>query len=86
MECEHWSNEAAIAEVQALGYDHLDVELDVLGYLEQYRPTWQQSPEPPAALPAKARPHSRKRPTTRGEKDVPGGESRRQAEHPFPPP
>jgi protein tyrosine/serine phosphatase len=38
MECEGWTNEAAIAEVEALGYDNLDRELDVLGYLEQYRP------------------------------------------------
>jgi protein tyrosine/serine phosphatase len=65
MEREHWSNADAIAEVKALGYDHLDVELDVLGYLEQYRPTWQQSDEPPAAPPGKAKPRPRKRPTAR---------------------
>jgi tyrosine-protein phosphatase SIW14 len=72
MEREHWTNEAAIAEVQALGYDHLDVELDVLGYLEQYRPTWKESAEPPAALPAKARSSPRKR----GAKKVPAWDER----------
>ncbi len=62
MEREHWSNEEAIAEVKALGYDHLLDELDVLGYLEQYRPTWKQSAEAPAA-PARRKP--RKRPAAR---------------------
>ncbi len=38
MECEGWTNEAAIAEVEALGYENLDNERDVLGYLQQYRP------------------------------------------------
>ena len=51
IECEKWSNDAAIAEVKELGYDHLDDELDVLGYLEHYRPTWKQSAEPPNAGP-----------------------------------
>jgi tyrosine-protein phosphatase SIW14 len=59
MEREHWTNEAAIAELKELGYDHLFDELDVLGYLEQYRPTWKQSEEPPAAAPENARPHKR---------------------------
>ena len=48
MELEKWSNESAIAELRELGYDQLDDQLDVLGYLEQYRPTWQQSAEPPS--------------------------------------
>lgn len=39
MEHEGWSNEQAIAEVKACGYDNLDEELDILGYLERYRPT-----------------------------------------------
>jgi len=41
MEYEHWSNEAAMAEMRAYGYTNLDNELDILGYLEQYRPRWQ---------------------------------------------
>jgi protein tyrosine/serine phosphatase len=40
MEFEHWTNAEAIAEVKALGYSNLDEELDVLGYLEHYCPTW----------------------------------------------
>jgi tyrosine-protein phosphatase SIW14 len=61
MEREHWTNEAAIAELKELGYDHLFDELDVLGYLEQYRPTWKQSPEPPAAGAADPRTGSQKK-------------------------
>ena len=42
MEREHWSNAEAIAEVKACGYDTLDWEFDVLGYLERYRPGQEQ--------------------------------------------
>jgi tyrosine-protein phosphatase SIW14 len=42
MEYEHWTNEQAIAEMRACGYKDLDDEWDLLGYLEQYRPRWQQ--------------------------------------------
>jgi len=61
MEHEKWTNEAAIAELKALGYEHLYDELDVLGYLEQYRPTWKESKEPPIAAPSKVKGHTRKR-------------------------
>jgi tyrosine-protein phosphatase SIW14 len=37
MECQGWSNERAIAEVKACGYENLDYELDILGYLESYK-------------------------------------------------
>jgi tyrosine-protein phosphatase SIW14 len=37
MEFEGWRNDQAIAEVRALGYDNLDNEDDVRGYLEGYR-------------------------------------------------
>lgn len=40
MEFEHWTNERAIAEVKANGYTNLDEEVDILGFLEQYRPSW----------------------------------------------
>ena len=40
MEFDRWDNAAALAELRALGYCHLDDEWDVLGYLEQYRPRW----------------------------------------------
>jgi protein tyrosine/serine phosphatase len=63
MEHDRWTNDKAIAELKAQGYDHLDEELDVLGYLEQYRPTWMQSEEPPPARPERAK---RTRPTTGG--------------------
>jgi protein tyrosine/serine phosphatase len=40
MEFHRWSNARAIAEVFANGYVYLDTELDLLGFLENYRPTW----------------------------------------------
>jgi protein-tyrosine phosphatase len=72
MERERWSNEQAIAEVKAMGYDNLDDELDVLTYLEGYRPTWTESAEPPAAGPVAVQRHPRKKPAPRGPKKVPG--------------
>ena len=42
MEHDHWTNAQAIAEMKSVGYDNLDEELDILGYLEQYVPTWKQ--------------------------------------------
>jgi tyrosine-protein phosphatase SIW14 len=38
MEHDHWTNPQAIEEIMASGYT--DMESDVLGYLENYRPTW----------------------------------------------
>jgi protein tyrosine/serine phosphatase len=49
MEYEHWTNEQAIAEMRACGYKDLDDEWDLLGYLEQYRPRWQQLTSPTSA-------------------------------------
>jgi tyrosine-protein phosphatase SIW14 len=43
MEIEHWSNEAAVAEMVQLGYDLLDEHEDVRRYLQQYRPSWQRA-------------------------------------------
>ncbi len=40
MEFDHWDNAAALDELRAGGYRNLDDELDVLGYLEDYRPRW----------------------------------------------
>lgn len=40
MEYERWSKEAALAEMQLLGYTTLDDEKDILTYLENYRPRW----------------------------------------------
>ncbi len=45
MEFEHWSNAQAIAEMKACGYSNLDDELDILGFMEQYRPTWMSAVE-----------------------------------------
>ncbi len=45
MEVEHWTNEQALADVRACGYKNIDEEWDVLGYLEQYRPTWKDAPK-----------------------------------------
>lgn len=44
MEFERWPNERALDELRAGGYRNLDDEPDVLGYLEQYRPRWNQPP------------------------------------------
>ena len=38
MECHGWSNDDALAELKALGYENLDKEDDVRGYLERYEP------------------------------------------------
>ena len=38
MECQEWSNADALDELKALGYDNLDKEDDVRGYLERYVP------------------------------------------------
>jgi protein tyrosine/serine phosphatase len=40
IEYERWTNTEALAELRAGGYANLDNELDVLGYLENYRPRW----------------------------------------------
>jgi tyrosine-protein phosphatase SIW14 len=42
MDYDHWSNSQAIKELKAGGYTNLENEWDVLGYLERYRPTWQE--------------------------------------------
>ncbi|HEX4590945.1 MAG TPA: protein-tyrosine phosphatase family protein, partial [Gemmataceae bacterium] len=42
MEADHWDNAAALDELRACGYKHLDDEWDVLGYLEAYRPRWKK--------------------------------------------
>jgi tyrosine-protein phosphatase SIW14 len=43
MEYEHWTNTDALDEMKEFGYDNLDSERDILGYLTRYRPRWQQS-------------------------------------------
>jgi protein tyrosine/serine phosphatase len=40
MEQDYWTNQQAIDELRTYGFDKLDETLDVLGYMEQYRPTW----------------------------------------------
>jgi protein tyrosine/serine phosphatase len=45
MEFEHWSNADAIAEMKECGYSNLDKELDILEFLEQYRPSWMPKAE-----------------------------------------
>jgi tyrosine-protein phosphatase SIW14 len=55
MEFERWPNARAIAEMKACGYVTLDDELDILDYLEQYRPTWQPPPAPPPPASPKPR-------------------------------
>jgi tyrosine-protein phosphatase SIW14 len=40
MEFHRWDNPRAIAEVIAHGYDNLNDEMDLLTFLENYRPAW----------------------------------------------
>lgn len=40
MEYDRWSNAEALDELRAGGYENLDRELDVLTYLQNYRPRW----------------------------------------------
>jgi len=42
MEYDHWTNARAINELKEFGYFNLGEEWDVLGYLEEYEPTWQE--------------------------------------------
>jgi protein tyrosine/serine phosphatase len=58
MEKDHWSNADAIRELKVSGYSNLYEELDVLGYLEAYKPTWREDA-------SDAAPASRKRPPTK---------------------
>jgi tyrosine-protein phosphatase SIW14 len=43
MEYERWTNEEAISELKQLGYDNLENEPDVLGYLTRYTPRWKRT-------------------------------------------
>jgi tyrosine-protein phosphatase SIW14 len=43
MEYQHWSNDEAIAELRACGYDNLDDEWDLLDFLQQYQPRWKRN-------------------------------------------
>jgi protein tyrosine/serine phosphatase len=52
MEFEHWSNAKAIAEMKSCGYSNLDDELDILGFMEQYRPSWMPTVETAQPQPA----------------------------------
>jgi len=56
MEQEHWSNARALAEMKDSGYDTLDDEWDILGYLEVYQPTWK---EPKDQVQVRRRPPSK---------------------------
>jgi tyrosine-protein phosphatase SIW14 len=62
MEYEKWSNGQAISEMKVCGYTKLDEELDILGYLEQYRPRWMTKVEtPPPTAEAKEKSKLKKR-------------------------
>ncbi len=69
MEYEHWTNAQAVAELRACGYDRLDDEWDILEYLEQYHPRWQEA----AVETSSRKPHARpaKRIKGRGKKAGP---------------
>jgi protein tyrosine/serine phosphatase len=62
MEHEHWSNAAAIAELRACGYETLDQDLDILEYLDNYRPSWREpSEEAVPKVEAKKKKHAGKK-------------------------
>jgi protein tyrosine/serine phosphatase len=42
MEYDKWTNEQAIDEMKLYGYDNVQEHLDLLTFLEGYRPTWKQ--------------------------------------------
>jgi tyrosine-protein phosphatase SIW14 len=42
MEFERWTNAQALTEMKACGYDRLDEEEDILGFMERYQPAWKQ--------------------------------------------
>lgn len=48
MEFDHWTNTEAIEELKSMGYDTLDEEWDILGFLENYWPSW-KGPKPDPA-------------------------------------
>ena len=64
MEFERWSNAQAIAEMKTCGYTNLDDELDILGFMEQYRPTWmpkvEKQPAEKPSVEVKAKPKTKK--------------------------
>jgi tyrosine-protein phosphatase SIW14 len=58
MEFEHWTNAEAMEEMRGCGYTELDEHIDVLAYLELYRPAWKQSAaQMPPAPPLSGRAH-----------------------------
>jgi protein tyrosine/serine phosphatase len=61
MEHDHLSNAEALRELKEGGYINLYDEWDVLGYLEEYKPTWRADVDP--AMPA-----TRKRPPAKPRK------------------
>jgi tyrosine-protein phosphatase SIW14 len=46
MEFHRWDNAPAIAEVVANGYTNLNDEMDLLSFLENYRPAWRAEDKP----------------------------------------
>lgn len=43
MEMEKWPNADAMAEMKACGYVTLNEELDILGFMEQFTPSWKKN-------------------------------------------
>jgi tyrosine-protein phosphatase SIW14 len=74
MEFEHWTNAVALAEIKMFGYDTLDDEWDILGFLEEYRPSWREP------LPASASAQRQRPPAKPGQKSI--RRSRRHEEGP----
>jgi tyrosine-protein phosphatase SIW14 len=47
MEHDKWTNEQAIEEMKLYGYDNVQEHLDLLAYLDGYRPTWKKEENTP---------------------------------------
>jgi tyrosine-protein phosphatase SIW14 len=73
MEFEHWTNAEAMAEMRACGYVELDEHVDVLGYLESYRPSWRQPDDQPETATLPKAPPPRKHPAKKAAPGCPCG-------------
>ncbi|MDW8267150.1 MAG: tyrosine-protein phosphatase [Gemmataceae bacterium] len=59
MEYDYWSNDRALAEMQAHGYRDLTMDGDLVSYLRSYRPRWQVWAEDPLSRDEEAEPGRR---------------------------
>jgi protein tyrosine/serine phosphatase len=68
IEHDHWTNSQAINEMKEFGYINVYDEWDVLGYLEEYKPTWREDAADPAPVIRKRPPAKPAKRTNKSEK------------------